>query len=292
MTAEHEFDFDTIRDSLDHCVKCTICESACPVTAVTPLFPGPKYVGPQAERFRGSGPSVDASLDYCSSCGICTLACPQGVHIAEINSQARDPPLFQSGLDHEVDLLEDEAEYVAWLEMERDNYYADLACEYSGQQDQSFDEDDIQMEVDLMVKENQQKLLDFEESEAEKYLMVLNQEPTNPLEDELAFLRKQHSKDQDKIMELEKKREEDTNRVFEECFRNMRQTVNEYDQKIEKLQQKIQCQICMERSRNAIILPCCHFLYCEPCLNQLVGPPRCPTCRSPIQGRLTCNLEV
>ena len=73
MTAEHELDI--IRDSLDHCVKCTICESACPVAAVTPLFPGPKYVGPQAERFRDAGPSVDASLDYCSSCGICTLAC-------------------------------------------------------------------------------------------------------------------------------------------------------------------------------------------------------------------------
>jgi glycerol-3-phosphate dehydrogenase subunit C len=35
--------FDIIRDSLDHCVKCTICESACPVAAVTTLFPGQKY---------------------------------------------------------------------------------------------------------------------------------------------------------------------------------------------------------------------------------------------------------
>jgi glycerol-3-phosphate dehydrogenase subunit C len=80
-----------MRDSLDHCVKCTICETYCPVAAATPLFPGPKYVGPQAERYRvpGEGPSPDASLDYCSSCGICTQVCPQGVHIAEINSQAR-----------------------------------------------------------------------------------------------------------------------------------------------------------------------------------------------------------
>ncbi len=79
-----------MRDSLDHCVKCTICETACPVANVTPLFPGPKYVGPQAERFRGHDePSVDASLDYCSGCGICTQVCPQGVHIAEINTQAR-----------------------------------------------------------------------------------------------------------------------------------------------------------------------------------------------------------
>ena len=82
--AGHEF----ARASLDHCVKCTICETQCPVAAVTPLFPGPKYVGPQAERFR-NGKSVDHSLDYCSSCGTCTLSCPQGVKIAELNSQAR-----------------------------------------------------------------------------------------------------------------------------------------------------------------------------------------------------------
>ena len=76
------------RASLDHCVKCTICETACPVSAVTPLFSGPKYVGPQAERFR-HGESVDHSLDYCSSCGICTMSCPQGVRIAELNTMAR-----------------------------------------------------------------------------------------------------------------------------------------------------------------------------------------------------------
>jgi glycerol-3-phosphate dehydrogenase subunit C len=81
---------DLMRGSLDHCVKCTICETFCPVSNVTPLFPGPKYVGPQAERFRvGDEPSFDASLDYCSGCGICTQVCPQGVHIAEINTQAR-----------------------------------------------------------------------------------------------------------------------------------------------------------------------------------------------------------
>jgi glycerol-3-phosphate dehydrogenase subunit C len=56
--------------------------------AVTPAFSGPKFVGPQAERYR-HGESVDHSLDYCSSCGTCTLVCPQGVKIAELNSVAR-----------------------------------------------------------------------------------------------------------------------------------------------------------------------------------------------------------
>ena len=78
-----------IRASLDHCIKCTICETYCPVSNVTPLFPGPKYVGPQAERFRTHDISPDQSLDYCSGCGICTHVCPHGVKIAEINSQAR-----------------------------------------------------------------------------------------------------------------------------------------------------------------------------------------------------------
>lgn len=76
------------RASLDACVKCTICESQCPVVRATPLFSGPKFVGPQAERFR-NGASVDKSLDYCSGCSICTTTCPQGVKIAEINAQAR-----------------------------------------------------------------------------------------------------------------------------------------------------------------------------------------------------------
>ena len=87
----HGLDFaghELARASLDACVKCTICETMCPVSAVTELFSGPKYVGPQAERFR-HGESVDHSLDYCSSCGTCTLVCPQGVQIAELNSQAR-----------------------------------------------------------------------------------------------------------------------------------------------------------------------------------------------------------
>lgn len=78
-----------VRSSLDQCVKCTICESACPVLEVTGLFLGPKTVGPQAERFRTGEHSPDHSVDYCSGCGICTRVCPQGVRIAEINSRAR-----------------------------------------------------------------------------------------------------------------------------------------------------------------------------------------------------------
>jgi glycerol-3-phosphate dehydrogenase subunit C len=88
-----------LRGSLDHCVKCTICETACPVSNASPLFPGPKYAGPQSERYRVSGePSVDASVDYCSGCGICSQVCPQGVKIAEINAQARNELKAEKGI--------------------------------------------------------------------------------------------------------------------------------------------------------------------------------------------------
>lgn len=83
----------------DHCLKCNVCTAACPVAAVTPLFPGPKTVGPQAQRFRESGlPSPDGSLDYCSGCGICTLVCPHGVRVMEINTQAKAFKVEQDGL--------------------------------------------------------------------------------------------------------------------------------------------------------------------------------------------------
>lgn len=77
----------------DLCVKCNICTAACPVQPVTPLFPGPKTVGPQAQRFRHPADhgetSPDKSVDYCSGCGICTMVCPHGVKIMEMNSRAR-----------------------------------------------------------------------------------------------------------------------------------------------------------------------------------------------------------
>jgi len=90
---------ELLRGSLDHCVKCTICETACPVSNVTPLFAGPKYTGPQAERYRvADEPSVESSVDYCSGCGICSQVCPQGVKIAEINAQARNKLKRQKGV--------------------------------------------------------------------------------------------------------------------------------------------------------------------------------------------------
>jgi glycerol-3-phosphate dehydrogenase subunit C len=85
--------------SIDQCIKCNICTTACPVSAVTDLFPGPKYEGPQAGRFRlHNQPSPDKSVDYCSGCRICNMVCPTGVKIAEINARARASMVNQGHL--------------------------------------------------------------------------------------------------------------------------------------------------------------------------------------------------
>lgn len=89
----------SLTQSLDHCIKCNICTAACPVAAVTDKFPGPKYVGPQAQRFRREGqPVPDDSVDYCSGCRICNQVCPTGVKIAELNARARGQIVAERGL--------------------------------------------------------------------------------------------------------------------------------------------------------------------------------------------------
>ncbi len=82
--------WEQVQYTADLCIKCNICTSQCPVHRVTDLFPGPKFVGPQAQRFRSPREiSVDNSLDYCSGCGVCTMVCPHGVKVMEMNAKAR-----------------------------------------------------------------------------------------------------------------------------------------------------------------------------------------------------------
>ncbi|MGH2417042.1 MAG: anaerobic glycerol-3-phosphate dehydrogenase subunit C [Candidatus Limnocylindria bacterium] len=96
--------------SIDACVKCNVCTTVCPVARVTDAFPGPKYVGPQAERFRGPDVSLaspDRTVDLCSGCGICTRACPHGVLIAETNNRARAAIVADRGSSFRNRLISD-----------------------------------------------------------------------------------------------------------------------------------------------------------------------------------------
>jgi len=96
----HTQSWHSVGTTLDECIKCNICTAYCPVAAVTDKFPGPKYVGPQAQRFRASGQahSPDHSVDYCSACRVCNEVCPTGVRIAEINARAKAHIVAEHGI--------------------------------------------------------------------------------------------------------------------------------------------------------------------------------------------------
>lgn len=80
--------------NLDACIKCGACTAQCPVAAVYPLFPGPKSVGPDAERFRLEGVEMDPfSLGYCSNCKTCEVTCPSSVKITSMILSAREKAL-------------------------------------------------------------------------------------------------------------------------------------------------------------------------------------------------------
>jgi len=108
--------------NLDACIKCSACTAQCPVAAVYPLFPGPKSVGPDAERFRLEGLEMEARyLNYCSNCKTCEVTCPSGVKITEMILRARERAQ-QTGqkdgrsIQHQVrDLVLGRAEYLGRL---------------------------------------------------------------------------------------------------------------------------------------------------------------------------------
>ncbi|MGH6938369.1 anaerobic glycerol-3-phosphate dehydrogenase subunit C [Hypericibacter sp.] len=75
--------------TMDNCTKCGICQTYCPVAAVTSEFPGPKVVGPQAQRFRAIEAIAESAIGLCSGCGVCTSVCPNGVAITDIIAIAK-----------------------------------------------------------------------------------------------------------------------------------------------------------------------------------------------------------
>jgi len=86
------------KSNADVCICCATCMAVCPVSRVTPEFPGPKQAGPGAERFRRPGePSADDWIDLCIGCHLCDMVCSSGVNISELNLIAKAKYLDEKG---------------------------------------------------------------------------------------------------------------------------------------------------------------------------------------------------
>ncbi len=86
------------KDNSDVCIRCATCMSVCPVSRVTPLFPGPKQAGPGAQRFRKLGtPSENQWIELCIGCHLCDLVCSSNVPISELTLHAKATYLNEKG---------------------------------------------------------------------------------------------------------------------------------------------------------------------------------------------------
>ena len=100
ITDELETFSDTVEEehSVEACTKCTACNTVCPVARSTEIFRGPKFLGPESERYRDEHEaSVTAGLDLCSGCKLCEVTCPSQVSIQEYIRRAQNKGAQEKG---------------------------------------------------------------------------------------------------------------------------------------------------------------------------------------------------
>ena len=91
---------DTLEEEapVEACTKCTACNTVCPVARTTEIFRGPKFLGPESERFRSPlEPAVTAGLDLCSGCKLCEVTCPSQVSIQSYIRRAQNKGAREHG---------------------------------------------------------------------------------------------------------------------------------------------------------------------------------------------------
>ena len=96
---------------------------------------------------------------------------------------------------------------------------------------------------------------------------------------------------QDALKELQGSANEE--RISREERASLREEVQRLKDEKEKLEDLTKCQICHEKTRDCIIMPCMHMKTCSHCLRTIRNQnrdARCPICRGAIQGEIHCKL--
>lgn len=105
----------------------------------------------------------------------------------------------------------------------------------------------------------------------------------------LCEIRQTQEQDYQKLREEYDKKLKDA----ETSSSNSSETIRALEKELEQCQETQLCQICFEHSRDCIIMPCTHLLYCRACVTEhkKKGDSRCPACRGPISGEILCNVN-
>ncbi|KAK2558043.1 MORN repeat-containing protein 3 [Acropora cervicornis] len=90
-----------------------------------------------------------------------------------------------------------------------------------------------------------------------------------------------------------RKNQDEFNTKLKETESKGADKIRTLENELEQSQNAQLCQICFERSRDCIIMPCTHLLYCRICVSEhkMKGVNRCPSCRGPISGEILCNIN-
>ncbi|BBN11655.1 hypothetical protein MPTK1_5g13730 [Marchantia polymorpha subsp. ruderalis] len=113
------------------------------------------------------------------------------------------------------------------------------------------------------------------------------------MEKDLAEIRSERRCQQDvRVKELERTSDAHFARILE-LEAKLESSERSAAQDLEAEREKRICRICMSNSRNALVLPCMHFLYCTDCLHTHQKTCKeCPTCRGPISALIHCKLNL
>ena len=103
--------------------------------------------------------------------------------------------------------------------------------------------------------------------------------------EEIASLREEHRVEKSTMVAQH-------NKEIESVIQSKQELQKELDgEKATKL-----CQICFDRQRDCILMPCLHFVYCRLCVNrhrdQNGNSAKCPACNTIITGQFDCKLNL
>ena len=123
---------------------------------------------------------------------------------------------------------------------------------------------------DASSEDDRNVYADYEQCEAERNTGVWNGNQLTSREAEL----------QQQVAELQLNQKE----LLQRC--------SDLQLRVSVLEEARMCNICMERKRDTVIMPCMHAMFCSVCLRGQQPVTSCPTCRGRIAGLVECRFDM